>query len=424
MKRILCLSLFALLGLVPFKAAPAQVSISVNFAPPALPVYVQPPCPEDGNIWVPGYWAWDADYNDYYWVPGTWVPAPEPDYLWTPPYWGWSNGAFMFHDGYWATEVGFYGGVNYGYGYFGHGFGGGRWQNNHFYYNTAVMNVNTTIIRNVYVNRTVIVNNNVRVSYNGGQGGIQARPTQQEERVASIRHVPPSGPQEQRIQMARSNPEMRASANHGRPAVAATQRPTEFSGKGVVQARAAGAPYHPPANRNAAHGENARPASGNPGPGHENAHPGNETPKPGNERSRPAEKAAARPETREAPARSAERAPARPETREAPARPETRETTPRPAPEERPAPAEHPQQPKRPETKPETTPRPPERTEQQPERQRPVPESRPVPREEKPAPRAEQPPHEAQRPAARPRPEAQPRPEAKPKPEEERKKPE
>ena len=273
-----------LLGLVPLKAALAQVAISVDFAPPALPEYEQPQCPEDGYLWVPGYWAWDADDSDYYWVPGTWVPAPEPGYLWTPPWWGWNNGAYVFNEGYWAPQVGFYGGVNYGFGYFGRGYEGGRWQNNHFYYNTAVVNVNTTVIRNVYVNKTVIVNNNVHVSYNGGRGGIQARPTQQEEVVARMRHVPPPAVQAQRIQLARSNPQLRASANHGRPPVAATQHPTEFSGRGVVQARAAGAPYHPPANRQPGHGGNAR---------------------PGNEAPRPAEKPPARPEIHETPARPA-----------------------------------------------------------------------------------------------------------------------
>jgi WXXGXW repeat (2 copies) len=52
----------------------AQVSISVNFAPPELPVYDQPPCPDEGYIWIPGYWGWDGD--DYYWVPlglGSWL---------------------------------------------------------------------------------------------------------------------------------------------------------------------------------------------------------------------------------------------------------------------------------------------------------------------------------------------------------------
>jgi len=84
------------------------VGVSVNIAPPALPVYVQPPCPAPGYIWMPGYWAWD---DDYYWVPGTWVMAPAVGVLWTPGYWGWSEGAYLWHAGYWGPHVGFYGGM-------------------------------------------------------------------------------------------------------------------------------------------------------------------------------------------------------------------------------------------------------------------------------------------------------------------------
>ncbi len=35
----------------------AGVFVSVNIAPPILPVYEQPLCPGDGYIWTPGYWA-------------------------------------------------------------------------------------------------------------------------------------------------------------------------------------------------------------------------------------------------------------------------------------------------------------------------------------------------------------------------------
>ena len=94
---------------------------SVNVPPPELPVYDQPPIPGDGYVWTPGYWAWGDDIQDYYWVPGTWVPAPEPEYLWTPGYWAATGVAFFWHPGYWGPHVGFYGGVNYGYGYGGRG---------------------------------------------------------------------------------------------------------------------------------------------------------------------------------------------------------------------------------------------------------------------------------------------------------------
>ena len=150
----------------------AQISVVVSFGPPPLPIYEQPLCPGEGYIWTPGFWAWDNDFDDYYWVPGTWVLAPQIGFLWTPGWWGWGGEGFIFHEGYWGPVVGFYGGINYGFGYFGHGYEGGRWENDHFYYNRAVNNVNVTNIHNVY-NTTVINNTTVnRVSYNGGNGGI------------------------------------------------------------------------------------------------------------------------------------------------------------------------------------------------------------------------------------------------------------
>jgi hypothetical protein len=103
----------------------AQIGVAITIAPPALPVYEQPVCPGDGYIWTPGYWSWGDD--GYYWVPGTWVEAPEVGFFWTPGYWGWGGSSFVWYDGYWGPTVGFYGGINYGFGYFGHGFEGGRW---------------------------------------------------------------------------------------------------------------------------------------------------------------------------------------------------------------------------------------------------------------------------------------------------------
>ena len=78
-------------------------------------------------------------------------------------------------DGYWGPHVGFYGGVNYGFGYGGVGFVGGRWNGGFFAYNTAVLNVGVGVgFHSTYVDRTVIVNNNnfSHTSFNGGPGGI------------------------------------------------------------------------------------------------------------------------------------------------------------------------------------------------------------------------------------------------------------
>ena len=178
--------------------------------------------------------------------------APEVGYLWTPPYWGWADGVYVFHAGYWGPHVGFYGGISYGFGYFGEGFQGGRWDNGHFFYNRSVTNVNVTNIHNVY-NTTVVHQTTVnRVSYNGGNGGVNARPSAQDEAAERDRHLPPPAVQTQHVQAARSNPELRASANHGKPPVAATAKPAEFKGREAVPASAAGGTYHRPANRGAA----------------------------------------------------------------------------------------------------------------------------------------------------------------------------
>ena len=235
---------FAMLATAAPASAQVAIGVSVSFAPPPLPVYTQPICPGPGYIWTPGYWAYDPD-GGYYWVPGTWVLAPEPGLLWTPGYWGWGGVAFIWHPGYWGPRVGFYGGINYGFGYFGVGYQGGYWNNGRFFYNRAVNNISTTKITNVY-NKTVINNVTVhRVSYNGGHGGITAGPTAAELAAANERHVAATSGQVRHAQAARSNRALFASANHGRPPIAATPKPGAFKGRGVVRASRAGAPYHP-----------------------------------------------------------------------------------------------------------------------------------------------------------------------------------
>jgi hypothetical protein len=245
----------------------AQVAVSVEFAPPPLPVYDQPLCPGEGYIWTPGFWAWDDDAYDYYWVPGTWVLAPEVGFLWTPPWWGFEGEAFIFHEGFWGPEVGFYGGISYGFGYFGHGYVGGRWQDGRFFYNREVNNINITNIRNVY-NERVTINNENRVSYNG-RGGVEDRPTPQEEAASRGRHLPPAAEQRQHIQVARTNPELRASTNRGKPPIAATPRPGALR-EGAVPAKAAGGQYTPPANRRPG---NRQSATGGSAPPNKAMHP-------------------------------------------------------------------------------------------------------------------------------------------------------
>ncbi|WNL44663.1 hypothetical protein RKE25_14675 [Dyella sp. BiH032] len=221
--------------------ATAGVFVSVNIAPPPLPVYVQPPIPAPGYLWVPGYWAYDDD-GGYYWVPGTWVLPPFSGALWTPAWWGWDDGVYVFHSGYWGPHVGFYGGINYGFGYTGVGYAGGYWDRDRFYYNRSVNHI-TTNITNVY-NKTVINNVTVnRISYNGGPGGTAARATPQELQAERMQRSGPIAAQRQQMTQAAQNHDLRAQFNHGAPAIAATPRPGAFAERGITAAH--GAPIAP-----------------------------------------------------------------------------------------------------------------------------------------------------------------------------------
>jgi hypothetical protein len=243
-------ALLLLLALPITSQAQIGLAVSITVEPPALPVYEQPALPEVGYMWTPGFWQWGPD--GYFWVPGTWVQPPSVGVLWTPGYWGWSNGAYAFNEGYWGPHIGFYGGVNYGFGYGGAGFEGGEWRNGGFFYNSAVVNSGSVHITNVY-NKTVVVNNTTRVSYNGGANGTSARPTPAELSAAKEPHIPRTAAQETNIHAASTNHAMLASVNHGAPAVAATAKPGVFSGKGVVSAsHAAPESAHAPAAKEAA----------------------------------------------------------------------------------------------------------------------------------------------------------------------------
>ena len=216
--------------------AQARVFVSVNIAPPALPVYEQPPIPGPGYIWTPGYWAYD-DVDGYYWVPGTWVMPPYTGALWTPGYWGWSDGAYAFHDGYWGLHVGFYGGIDYGFGYGGIGYVGGYWGPHGFYYNRAVNRITNVNITNVYSRNVARPATFSRASFNG-PGGISARPSAQQVAFQRESHTPPVAAQVEHRTMASHTQSLRASVNHGAPSIAATATPNAFSGRTVAASRA------------------------------------------------------------------------------------------------------------------------------------------------------------------------------------------
>ena len=289
--RLLCTLVLAIA--LPM-AAKAAVSLSVNIAPPPLPVYVQPEIPAPGYLWTPGYWRWDPAAADYFWVPGTWVAPPAVGLLWTPGYWGWGPGGYFWRAGYWGPHVGFYGGVNYGFGYGGSGYHGGYWRDGVFNYNRSLNNINPRFVHNVYNER--VVENHTRVSFNGGQGGIAARETAEERAAHAEHHMAPTPVQRQHEQVAMRTPEQRASFNHGAPTMAAMARPSTAHGEGGPRAQAMRQGRDGPQVRaEAQHGERGSPA-----------HEGREAPQHA-ERGGPAHEAAPRGEHRGGPGGDRER---------------------------------------------------------------------------------------------------------------------
>jgi hypothetical protein len=212
------------------QAAPSEpgvpnvdVVMTSSAEPPPLPDEVQPPAVIDGDLWSPGFWTWSAER--YAWVPGAWVRPPLVGLLWTPGYWAYDGGLYVFHAGYWGPHVGYYGGINYGFGYFGAGFVGGRWVGNAFTYNRSVNNLNANVIRNTY-DEPVDAKMRSKVGYHGGPHGTTAAPTAQELTAAAERHVPPTS---QQHPMARRVPQASGvamspvhSANHATPPTALT----------------------------------------------------------------------------------------------------------------------------------------------------------------------------------------------------------
>jgi len=217
----------------------SEVATTAPSAPPELPDYQQPPAPGPGYLWTPGYWGYVP--GDFFWVPGTWVLAPAPGLLWTPGYWGFGGGVFLWHAGYWGPHVGFYGGVDYGFGYGGVGFVGGVWDHDVYRYNTTVTNVDTTTIHDTYAGQTTTTTDPTarHASYNGGNG-TTAQPTSVELAAAKEPHIPSTSEQITQAHFASTNRSLLASENGGHPSIAATTKAGEFNGKGVVAAQGSG----------------------------------------------------------------------------------------------------------------------------------------------------------------------------------------
>lgn len=87
----------------------------VTSQPQATPVVAkQPPDPIDevpaeqkpegqDVQWIPGYWAFDEDRDDFLWVSGFWR-VPPPDRRWLPGHWNQVEGGWQWVPGLWALN--------------------------------------------------------------------------------------------------------------------------------------------------------------------------------------------------------------------------------------------------------------------------------------------------------------------------------
>ncbi len=54
-------------------------------------------------VWIPGYWGWDQDRQDFLWVSGVWR-IPPPRSQWVPGYWTPSDKGYQWTAGYWYYQ--------------------------------------------------------------------------------------------------------------------------------------------------------------------------------------------------------------------------------------------------------------------------------------------------------------------------------
>jgi hypothetical protein len=85
--------------------AKTDMGIVVPKQPPA-PIKEAPPeqRPDSATMqWIPGYWAWDADRNDFLWVSGVYREAP-PARRFVPGHWVQDGQGWRWLPGFWAPE--------------------------------------------------------------------------------------------------------------------------------------------------------------------------------------------------------------------------------------------------------------------------------------------------------------------------------
>jgi hypothetical protein len=84
-------------------AVQAEAGVVASKQPPPNIEEVPPADrPEDAHyVWIPGYWGWDADRDDFIWVSACWRIAP-PNMYWVPGYWNPVSEGWEWVPGFWS----------------------------------------------------------------------------------------------------------------------------------------------------------------------------------------------------------------------------------------------------------------------------------------------------------------------------------
>ncbi len=86
--------------------AGATAGFTITRAPYDPIVEVPPDQRPDGAdvAWIPGYWSWDEDRDDFIWVSGVWRDLP-PNRQWAPGYWATVSGGYQWVSGFWGNTA-------------------------------------------------------------------------------------------------------------------------------------------------------------------------------------------------------------------------------------------------------------------------------------------------------------------------------
>ncbi len=87
---------------MPSNAPPQPGPLIARRPPDPIPEVPPDQRPEGDNVqWIPGYWAWDADRQDFLWISGLWRVPPD-GCKWMPGSWQSVEGGYQWSPGFWA----------------------------------------------------------------------------------------------------------------------------------------------------------------------------------------------------------------------------------------------------------------------------------------------------------------------------------